>query len=252
MGRSGGLVMASMNGPCGKWVLDHLEVRDSDRVLEVCIGPGLLVLEATKRSPRGLVAGVDPSEIMLAQASRRNASAIGSDRAVLRRAEAADLPFPDRSFDRRSPSTRCRSGRTPSLVSPRCGAFSSPAAASPSASRRIPQSREGAVIEGGPRVPLSDRVWVDTDAVCGLGRRTDPDDCLALLLLARSRQVEIVGISTGFGNAALEETDRVTRALAARVKEAGLGHIPVYRGAASPAGPPQPAHEARNIRSGWR
>lgn len=61
---------------------------------------GLLIQEAAQRSPRGLVAGVDPSELMIAQASRRNASAIGSGRVVLRRAEAADLPFPDRSFDK--------------------------------------------------------------------------------------------------------------------------------------------------------
>lgn len=104
-----------------------------------------------------------------------------------------------------------------------------------------------ALIQGGPRVPLSDRGWVDTDAACGLGRRTDPDDCLALLLLARSKDVEIVGISTVFGNAALEETDRVTRALAALVEGSGLGHVPVYRGAAGSAGLPQPAHEALTL-----
>ncbi len=100
------------------------------------------------------------------------------------------------------------------------------------------------LIEGGPRVPLSDRVWVDTDAACGLGRRTDPDDCLALFLLALSKEVEIIGISTVFGNAALEETDRVTRALADQLAETGSGRIPVYRGAAEATTAAQPAHEA--------
>lgn len=79
---------------------------------------------------------------------------------------------------------------------------------------------------GGPRVELSPRVWIDTDAACGHGRRTDPDDCLALLLLATAREVEIAGISTVFGNAPLEATDRVTRALAAQ-----LGALRVHRGA---------------------
>ncbi len=100
------------------------------------------------------------------------------------------------------------------------------------------------LIEGGPRVALSDRIWVDTDAACGLGRRIDPDDCLALLLLARSSEVEVVGISTVFGNAALEGTDRVTRALADRIAETGSGRIPVYRGAAEATTAAQPAHEA--------
>ncbi len=100
------------------------------------------------------------------------------------------------------------------------------------------------LIDGGPRVAVSDRVWIDTDAACGLGRRSDPDDCLAFLLLALSREVEIVGISTVFGNAALEETDRVTRALADQIAEAGLGRIPVHHGAAEAATAAQPAHEA--------
>ena len=30
------------------------------------------------------------------------------------------------------------------------------------------------------------RVWLDTDAACGHGARTDPDDCLAVILLASS------------------------------------------------------------------
>ena len=100
LGRLGGLVMARMNGRCGAWVLDQLDVGNGDRVLEIGIGPGVVVREAAKRTPNGLVAGVDPSEIMLAQATRRNAAAIGSGQVVLRRAEAADLPFPDASFDK--------------------------------------------------------------------------------------------------------------------------------------------------------
>ncbi|MGH7314778.1 MAG: hypothetical protein ACREJS_00820, partial [Candidatus Rokuibacteriota bacterium] len=28
----------------------------------------------------------------------------------------------------------------------------------------------------------SRRVWIDTDAACGASRRTDPDDCFAILL----------------------------------------------------------------------
>lgn len=100
------------------------------------------------------------------------------------------------------------------------------------------------LIEGGPRVPLSHRVWIDTDAACGIGRRTDPDDCLAVLLLARSDRAEIAGISTVFGNAALDETDRVARDLVDEMRSAGLGDIPVFRGLEGRAGGPAPAHGA--------
>jgi len=59
----------------------------------------------------------------------------------------------------------------------------------------------------------SPRVWIDTDAACGHGARTDPDDCLAIALFARSTTVEIVGISTVFGNAPREVVDKTIHAL---------------------------------------
>lgn len=82
---------------------------------------------------------------------------------------------------------------------------------------------------------LPTRIWIDTDAACGHDRRTDPDDCLALLFLARSEAVEIAGVSTLFGNASLAVTDRVTRSLMGRLRAAGSGAPAVHRGASSPA-----------------
>lgn len=61
------------------------------------------------------------------------------------------------------------------------------------------------------------RLWIDTDAACGHSARTDPDDCLALALLARARDFEVVGISTVAGNAPLEVVERTTRELAGRL-----------------------------------
>jgi purine nucleosidase len=88
------------------------------------------------------------------------------------------------------------------------------------------------VVTGGPRVAMPARVWIDTDAACGHGRTTDPDDCLALLMLARSREIAIVGISTVFGNASLEVTDATTRELVEILHREGTKTGPVYRGAA--------------------
>lgn len=96
------------------------------------------------------------------------------------------------------------------------------------------------------------RVWIDTDAACGLGQRTDPDDCFAILLLAQQDTVEIVGVSTVFGNAPLRETDRMTRSLMDLIETTGSQTAPVYRGAPQPLTQadmiatvhPQEAHEA--------
>lgn len=104
-------------------------------------------------------------------------------------------------------------------------------------------------VEGGPPVRVATRIWIDTDAACGYGRRTDPDDCFAVLLLAKSPDLRIVGVSTVFGNAPLQVTDSVTRALAERLRRDGLAPIPVYRGSARPLATPSalappPAHAA--------
>jgi inosine-uridine nucleoside N-ribohydrolase len=76
-------------------------------------------------------------------------------------------------------------------------------------------------------------VWIDTDAACGYRATADPDDCFALLVLARASELAVVGVSTVFGNAPLEDTDRITR----RVFEEWRGNaLPprVFKGLAHP------------------
>ena len=93
-----------------------------------------------------------------------------------------------------------------------------------------------------PDAVKSRRVWVDTDAACVTGRRRDPDDCLALLLLASAAHIDIAGISTVFGNAPVADADQVTRALvqtlgggAGRPGRAGSATVPVFKGCGAAA-----------------
>jgi purine nucleosidase len=78
------------------------------------------------------------------------------------------------------------------------------------------------------------RVWIDADAACGTGPHRDPDDCLALLSLATASEIDIVGISTVFGNAPVAETDRVMRALVQRLhadtRRSISAPLPVFKG----------------------
>ncbi|WP_447980703.1 nucleoside hydrolase [Candidatus Nitrospira bockiana] len=85
-----------------------------------------------------------------------------------------------------------------------------------------------------PFSPAPVRVWIDSDAACGQDRRADPDDCLALLLLTQDPGVEVVGVSTVFGNAAFPETDRTARALLALVEQDTGRAVPVHRGSPGP------------------
>ncbi len=75
-------------------------------------------------------------------------------------------------------------------------------------------------LDGVP-APAPARVWIDTDAACGHSARTDPDDCLALLLLARAH-LDIAGVSSVFGNAPAEVTARTTDALVQHLNRDGV------------------------------
>lgn len=83
-----------------RWTLSLIDLRADDRVLEVGFGPGVSIEVASRMASRGLVAGIDHSEVMLRQAARRNAVAIRKGRVDLRLASAAEVPAFEQPFDK--------------------------------------------------------------------------------------------------------------------------------------------------------
>ena len=76
-------------------------------------------------------------------------------------------------------------------------------------------------------------VWIDTDAAIGAPWR-EVDDAFALVLAFHSPEIEIAGISTTYGNAALGRTSAVARELVRRFGAAAqLTERDVYPGARS-------------------
>jgi ubiquinone/menaquinone biosynthesis C-methylase UbiE len=97
VGRIAGLLFR-INREGINWTITLLEIQPTDHVLEIGFGPGYGIQQVAKLAAQGLVAGVDFSETMLEQASRRNATAIASGKVELRLGDAAVLPYPDNSF----------------------------------------------------------------------------------------------------------------------------------------------------------
>jgi ubiquinone/menaquinone biosynthesis C-methylase UbiE len=94
-GSVAGWVMAhrQSNRQRNRWVVSLLDVQPTDRVLEIGFGPGLAIAELARRvGEPGHLHGVDQSEVMLRQASRRNAAAIADGRVRLSRASVDQLP----------------------------------------------------------------------------------------------------------------------------------------------------------------
>lgn len=103
----------------------------------------------------------------------------------------------------------------------------------------------GICINGSAAAADGGRVWIDTDPSIGAPWR-EVDDAFALLFALRSPELQIAGVSTTYGNAGLERTDRVARELVARFGD-GVKIDPkrVHRGAReSGATGPTPASAA--------
>jgi len=100
LGRLGGMIMARVNRGAAAQVIEMLDVRPDDKVLEVGFGPGVAIQLLLQRLPAGSVAGVDQSQEMVGQAAARNADALRNRRADLRYGSAERLPFADRTFDK--------------------------------------------------------------------------------------------------------------------------------------------------------
>jgi ubiquinone/menaquinone biosynthesis C-methylase UbiE len=80
------------------WIVELMDVQADDRLLEVGFGPGVAIALLAERALNGFVAGVDPSEVMLRQAVRRNRAAIRAGRVELRLGSVTALPYQDEFF----------------------------------------------------------------------------------------------------------------------------------------------------------
>jgi len=74
------------------WAVSLLDVRPTDRVLEIGFGPGVAIAELARRATQGHVYGVDHSQAMVRQATRRNAAAVRAHRVHLTQASVERLP----------------------------------------------------------------------------------------------------------------------------------------------------------------
>ena len=99
LGEVVGWIMFRNNQERIAWAVSLLDIHPAARILEIGFGPGNAVQTMAALTPKGLVAGIDISDVMHRQASRRNAEAIRAGRVELRQASVASLPYLDATFD---------------------------------------------------------------------------------------------------------------------------------------------------------
>ncbi len=99
-GRLAGRIMLVTNRKLNRFVVEKMDVKPSDHVLEIGFGPGGCITMLAACARNGMVCGVDPSATMIALASARNNSLIQSGRVELRAGSASAIPYPDEIFDK--------------------------------------------------------------------------------------------------------------------------------------------------------
>lgn len=99
VGRIFGWTMDLANAAAFRAAIAEARPGMGDRLLEIGFGTGALVKRLLDSGDVALVAGVDPSPLMVATARRRNRVAVDAGIADLREGTAAALPWPGAYFE---------------------------------------------------------------------------------------------------------------------------------------------------------
>jgi ubiquinone/menaquinone biosynthesis C-methylase UbiE len=102
-GGLGGLVgklMARKNRERIDWAVSTIDIQRDDHVLEIGFGPGVAIQRIAGMATKGFIAGIDHSEVMVEQASKRNAKAIQEGRVDLGHGSVEALSYGNEAFDK--------------------------------------------------------------------------------------------------------------------------------------------------------
>ena len=98
LGWIAGQVMVATNRPMNELTSALLDVQPIDHVLEVGFGPGTLIRLLAEKATQGYVAGVDPSDVMVKVARKRNRSFIERGLVDLCQGTVSRLPYRNHEF----------------------------------------------------------------------------------------------------------------------------------------------------------
>lgn len=94
------MVRTRSNHERAEWTISLLNIQPQDRILEIGFGPGIAIELVSRMAAQGCVVGVDHSDVMVRQASRRNAKAVRENRVDLRLGSVSKLPAFTQPFDK--------------------------------------------------------------------------------------------------------------------------------------------------------
>ncbi|HTY00062.1 MAG TPA: class I SAM-dependent methyltransferase [Bacteroidota bacterium] len=102
LGIVAGMIMAkrASNKERILWAISCLNLHPNDRVLEIGFGPGIAIQKMNEIITKGAIWGIDHSEVMFEQASKRNRAAISEGKVTLLLGSASSVLLPEVSIDK--------------------------------------------------------------------------------------------------------------------------------------------------------
>lgn len=94
----------------------------------------------------------------------------------------------------------------------------------------------GCLLFGADALGQSRTVWIDADPACGVSGTSDVDDCWAIVAAIRSARLNVIAVSTIFGNSGPYHTAATTEELLAAIHSFEPRHAipPIHGGATRP------------------
>jgi len=101
LGHLAGWLMRKRNTSRLRWGVEKLHMEANHDILEIGFGPGSFIeILLQEHAHKGGIYGIDLSDVMYRQASRRNRTALQSGQLVLKQASVEAIPFESNRFDR--------------------------------------------------------------------------------------------------------------------------------------------------------
>lgn len=82
------------------WGVEQLNIQKQDKILEIGFGPGTAIEKIAAIATEGFIAGIEISDVMRNQATKRLADNIRHGHVKLDLGSASSLPYNDNSFDK--------------------------------------------------------------------------------------------------------------------------------------------------------
>jgi ubiquinone/menaquinone biosynthesis C-methylase UbiE len=101
-GKLAGFIMSTRpsNIERGDWGISLLDVQPTDNILEIGFGPGIAIHKMSALTNKGMIYGIDHSELMYKQATKTNTQAIEQGKVKLFHTSVATLPPFEKQLDK--------------------------------------------------------------------------------------------------------------------------------------------------------